>query len=115
MKGFGQEQESYPYGAAFTYGFIVSLCSNILIACYMLLHYTFIFPDAAEKSIEAAQQMMSQYNTDPAAVDTVMKNLPVIISLLPFLMYTIWGLIVSAILASFAKKAEPPFANEINE
>jgi hypothetical protein len=45
MKTIGQEEEPFTYGNAFSYGFVVSCCSNIVIACYLLLHYTIIFPN----------------------------------------------------------------------
>ena len=113
MKDFGKPQESYRYGTAFSYGFAVSFCSNIVIACYLFIHSTVIFPDSLEKSLEAMQQVFSQYNLDSSITDMVMNNLPVISSLSTLLIYTIEGVIFSAILANFAKKAEQPFANEI--
>jgi len=115
VKGFGQEQESYSYGNAFGYGFAVSLFSNVVIACYLLVHYLYLFPDAIEKSLQVVQQTMTQYPVDQATLDIINKNLPVIVSISPFLVYTILALIISAILAGFAKKAEPIFADETQE
>jgi len=115
MKGFGEEQERYTYNTAFTYGFLVSFCSNIVISCYLWLHYTIIFPDSIEKTIQATQQIVSQYNLDQTAMDMIMKNFPVLMSIGPLIVYSILGLIFSAILASFAKKAELPFEGEIEE
>lgn len=112
MKAFGQEQESYSYGQAFTYGFVVSFCSSIVIACYYFLHYTLIFPNAMDKELEAAQPYLAQFNVDPAAFDLIVGKFPVIISVSSIIGFTLYGLIFSAILASFAKKAEQPFANE---
>ena len=115
MKGFGEEQERYTYNTAFTYGFLVSFCSNIVISCYLWLHYTIIFPDSIEKTIQATQQIVSQYNLDERSMDMIIKNFPVLMSIGPLIVYTILGLIFSAILASFAKKAELPFGGEIEE
>ena len=112
MKGFGEEQKSYLYGTAFTYGFVVSFCSNIVISCYLWLHYTFIFPDAMEKSLEATERIFVQYNMDQTAMDLLVKYMPLIITIVPLVLYTIYALIFAAILAAFVKKAEPPFANE---
>jgi len=114
MKSFGESEESYPYGAAFTYGFVVSFCSSIIIAAYSWLHYTVIFPDALEKTLTIMEQALaSRANTDQRVIDLVTKNLPVIMSVVPLILYTIYGLIFSAIIASFVKKEEPPFAQEM--
>ena len=112
MRGFGQELESYPYNVAFTYGFVLSFCSNIVIACYFWIHYTFIFPEAMEKTLQTMDRIFTQYNMDQSAIDIVVKNLPLILTLSPLVVYTIYGLIFAAILAAFVKKVEPPFANE---
>ena len=115
MKGFGQEQESYTYGNAFGYGFAVSFFSNIVIACYLLVHYVYLFPDAIENSLKAVQQAMTQYTVDQATLDLINKNLPLIVSISPFLVYTLLALIIAAILAGFAKKAEPIFTEDTQE
>ena len=112
MKSFGQEVDTYPYGTAFTYGFAVSFCSNIVIACYFWVHYTLLFPDAIEKALKGMQQALAQYPIDQASLDFVMNNLPVIMSVAPLILYTLFGLIFAAILANFAKKAELPFTDE---
>ena len=112
VKTIGQEQEYFPYKQAFTYGFVLSFCSNIVIACYLWLHYTFIFPNAIEKQLEVMQPMLAQYNTDQSAIDAVLNNLPVVMTFSTLLLYSLFALIVSAIIASFVKKAEDPFAGE---
>ena len=112
MKKFGGEQDSYTFGNAFTYGFVVSLCSNIVIACYSWLHYTMIFPDSMEKTLEIMQQVAAQYNLEQHSTDLLVKNFPIIMSVGPLIIYTFFGLIFAAILANFAKKADPPFINE---
>lgn len=112
MKSFGQEQDSYPYGQAFTYGFVVSFCSNIVITCYLWLHYTLIFPEAIEKQLEVMQPMLEQYGTDLSTAGMILNNMPVVISVSIIILYTIYALIFAAILASFVKKAEEPFADE---
>ena len=116
MKGFGKPLDSYPYKTAFGYGFATSLCSNIVIACYLLLHYLIIFPDSMEKVTESMDKMMQaypQYSENQATFDFISKNMPIISAVSSFFIYTIVGLIIAAILANFAKKAEQPFANEI--
>ena len=112
MKTIGQEEEPFTYGNAFSYGFVVSCCSNIVIACYLLLHYTIIFPNTIEKSMEAMQPMLEQYGTDISSIEKILNNLPVFLSISMIILYTIYGVIFSSILASFTKKAEEPFAHE---
>ena len=116
MKSFGQSlEESYTYGQAFTYGFVVSVCSNIVIACYLWIHYTLIFPDLIEKSMKTVEQIYTQYNVDPSTIDKVVKYFPVISSVGPLILYTLLSLIIVAILANFAKKPESPFLAETEE
>ena len=116
MKRYGASQEQYPYGGAFNYGFTVSLCSNIIILAYLLLHYNILFPDAVTDAVVAMESFMegfaSGYGTDMSLVDTMMKYYHLIAPISAFLMYTIWAAIISAILASFAKKETPMFPTE---
>ena len=116
MRAFGQTQEdSYTYSQAFSYGFLVSFCSNIVIACYFWIHHTMIFPDLLEKSLSNMEKLYAQYNVDQAAIDIVIKYWPVISSVGPFILYSLLALIFAAILALFAKKPDIPFPNEAQD
>ena len=115
MKEFGKEHETYSFGDAFSYGLVVSICSNILIACYLVAQYTFIFPDSVDKITESMQKAYKQFNVDQSSVDMILKNLRLVLSLGPLVMYTFLGAIFSAIIASFVKKAEPVFDDETQE
>ena len=112
MKRYGAEQEQYPYSSAFKYGFLTSLCSNVIILAYMLLHYTLIFPDAMspESIVEAIQQYSP--NADISLYESLAGYMPLIAAFGAFIMYTIWAAIISAILASFAKRETSIFQTE---
>lgn len=112
MKAMGQEEESYPYSDAFKYGFAVSICSNIVISCYLWTHYTMIFPDAINDMLEVMGPALAQKNADSSTLDTIFNNFPVILSITLIVLYSIYGVIFSAVLASFVKKPENIFADK---
>ena len=116
MKRYGAPQEQYPYGSAYSYGFTVSLLSNIIIMAYLLLHYTLIFPNAVTDAIVGMESVMesfsSGYDADMSMVETMMQYYHLVVPISLFIMYTIWAAIISAILASFAKKETPIFQTE---
>ena len=116
MKRYGAEQEQYPRSMAFNYGFLTSICSNVIIMAYLLLHYHLIFPEATAEFIDsfiAGMQQAGGSNMD--TIEGLAKHLPLLIPVITFFMYTIWSLIISAILASFAKKETPIFQTEEEE
>ena len=113
MKRYGATQEAYPHSRAFGYGFAASLCSNVIIVAYALLHFNVIFPESIAKTMEdvlASIQQAGSSNTDAFAY--MGQHLGLIIPVVLFVMYTIWSLIISAILASFAKKETLMFPEE---
>ena len=112
IKQYGMEQDSFTYGNGFKYGFMVSLCSAIVLTFYMFVHHTYIFPDLFETQIDAAMQIAERFNSAGSIdIERLMANLPLYMIFGVFLNAIIYGLIFPAILANFTKKELPPFAS----
>ncbi|MCL1973414.1 MAG: DUF4199 domain-containing protein [Bacteroidetes bacterium] len=110
MKQYGKEQEYFSYGQGFRYGFTVSFCSAIAYAVYVFVHQTYLFPETMAQQTEAAMQAMQRYgNSGALDLDKWANNMPAIMTLIMFIYASIWGLIISAILANYSKKEQPPF------
>ncbi|MDR2585159.1 MAG: DUF4199 domain-containing protein [Prevotellaceae bacterium] len=110
IKQYSREQENFLYKNGFRYGFAVSLCSAVVLAVYAAVHYLYIFPDALDKEIETVLEVMEKANAPGNPfLDMMLKHYLPVKVFGEFLNPVIWGLIVSAILASFTKKEVPLF------
>jgi len=112
MKQYSKEQEYFSYGNGFRYGFTLSFCSAVAIAIYVFVHYTYLFPDLLETTINASMQAMQNYgNSGSLDLDKWANNMPVIVSVSLFIYAIIWGLIAPAIIANYTKRGQSPFAD----
>ncbi|MCI1719457.1 MAG: DUF4199 domain-containing protein [Bacteroidales bacterium] len=97
------------YNQAFSYGFLVSLLSAVVIACFMYLSVTVLFPNTESDTMQKVQDAMAQQGSSmneeqENAINAVMNNLPMILTFGMLIWCTIFGLIVSAIIASSVKQ-----------
>lgn len=111
MKDYGRQAATYPYGKALKYGFTVSFCSAVISAVYFYFHFAFIFTEQSE-TLKLA--LLEGFNQAAGAAGTqvdfssVVENLPVIVSFYILFYYTIIGLIIASIIASFLKRDRNP-------
>ncbi|MCL2501961.1 MAG: DUF4199 domain-containing protein [Bacteroidales bacterium] len=116
MKQYSREQEYFSYGNGFKYGFTVSFCSAIAFAVYVFVHHAYLFPETMEQQMQAAMQTMERYGSSGSLdLEQLGNSMPVIATFGLFFYALIWGLIVSAILAGFTKKEQPPFYDSEDE
>ena len=68
-----------------------------------------INPDAIEAALDAYQSQMRNFNDEAteAVMESIFNNIEIISSASAILMYTLWGIIISAILASSTKQDTP--------
>ena len=97
------------YNQAFGYGFLVSLLSAVVIACFMYLSVTVLFPNTESDTMQKIQDTIAQQGNSLGeeqenAINTVMNNLPMILTFGMLIWCTIMGLIISAIIASSVKQ-----------
>ena len=96
------------YNQAFSYGFLVSLLSAVVIACFMFLSVTVLFPDTISNAKQLVQERIDQQGSmgeeQENAIGAVLNNLPTILTFGMLIGCTMFGLIVSAIIASSVKQ-----------
>ncbi len=106
MKRFSKknaaENGSTTYGQAFTYGFLVSLCSAVVIAVYAYFDVKFINAETISTAMEAARQQMAGMGQEEI-LDKVLDNLPFITLVGRLVWCTILGVVFSAIIANSCK------------
>ena len=112
IKEFAKPFELFTYRDGFTYGFIMCLFSSFICAVALLLIHTVVSPETFEAQIELMANAMS--NTRPEAAEAIINMqqsgaLLAIVVIFSFLYYVLFGLIVSAIVANFAKKGNTIF------
>ena len=110
IKEFSKSFEIFTYKDGFSYGFFVCLFSSFICAITQFLLMAVIFPEALEVQIEVIISTLESSN--PAAVDRFLAmrdSLPYLIAVVSFAWYTIFGLIVSSIVANFTKKGNQIF------
>ena len=67
----------------------------------------FLFPEATTSQMELIAQSMESSNPDGAeAIIGVMEHLPKLAFIFSLIYYTIFGMIVSAIVANYTKKGD---------
>lgn len=107
IKDYAKDQDLFTYKDGFRFGFMISLLSSLICACYMFLHYAVIFPDSMAAQLEQISSAIQSSNPDGMAVlDKIGGKLPQIISVFSLFYYTIFGIIVSSIIANYTKKGD---------
>ncbi len=96
------ENGSTTYNQAFSYGFLVSLCSSVIIAVYAYIDAAFINAETISTAMEAVRSQMAGMGQEET-LDKVIDNLPFITLVGRLVWCTILGLIFSAIIANFCK------------
>ena len=92
------------YGKVFSYGFLTSLFSGIVLAVFTFINMKFISPESTEAAREAyLTQLSSVPSIDSNMVDMLSNNLETIASFGMLFTALFYGLIWSLILASSTK------------
>ncbi|MBR5857225.1 MAG: DUF4199 domain-containing protein [Bacteroidales bacterium] len=110
MKQYSSQFDTITYGESFRYGSLVSVFSAIICSCFAFLSITLLFPDQLDKSLEAMQSIIDSgnYNDEQLeAFDTVAGKLPQILLFWSLFYYSIFGVLVSLIIATYTKKTNP--------
>lgn len=105
MRRNADSWEYITYGQSFGFGMAVCTFSAVVCTLFVLLTYTVILPDSLTTLLDT---MFATYESMGLAeamdYDMLARSMPVIITLSQFIGCVICGVIVSAILAAFAKK-----------
>ena len=92
------------YGNAFSYGFLTSLFSGIILAAYTFVSMKWIMPETVQAMKDAyLLQLENMPGMDSSLLENVMNNLEVLSTFSMLLMAVIYGLIFSLIIASSVK------------
>jgi len=108
MKKFSQSNAAVQgfttYGTVFSYGFLTSLFSGIILAVYTFISMKWINPEAVQAVRDNFQQQLSQVQgVDMGMIEGVFNNLEIYSTVGSLISAIIYGLIFSAILASSTK------------
>ena len=107
IKEYSKNFETFTYKQGFRFGTILCLLSSVIGAAYLFLHMGFLFPEATSSQMELVAQSMQSSNPDGAeAVMGVMEHLPKLAFVFALIYYTLFGMIVSAIVANYTKKGD---------
>ena len=109
------EDNNSTYKNNFAYGTLVSVLSNIVIAVFMYINITYIAGDKFDADM--MQGLLQGYGNDIefSNFQWIADHLGLITSIGVLIYYSIYGVIISAIMASFTKKESTPFTtDEIN-
>ena len=106
VKEYSKTLELFTYKDGLSFGFIVSMLSSLICGCYMFLHYTLLFPESLSKVMDAMTTAMQSSNADTSAFENIQRYMSHFISFFSFVYYTIFGLIVSSIIANYTKKGD---------
>lgn len=110
MKQYSRQFDTISYGESFRYGSILCVFSSIVCSCFAFLSLTLLFPDQLDKSLEAMQAIIDSgsYNDEQIdAINEVSGKLPQITLFWSLFYYSVFGIIVSAIIANFTKNTNP--------
>ena len=91
------------YGQVFSYGWLTSLFSGIVLACFFFIQYTWIMPETMEEIRQVYISQLSAMRVEGHTIELLENNLMVIMASSALISALIYGLIWSAILASFTK------------
>lgn len=117
MKQYSSGFDSISYSRSFNYGFIVSVFSAIVCACFTFISMTFIFKEQSVQLFEQVQQAISARGMSADEEEIAqgwMARLPEIILFASLVYYSIYGAIASSIIANYTKKTNP-FTNGVQE
>lgn len=106
MKAITKSGENIPYKLSFNYGLLITMFSSIACAAFSLLLYYVIAPDTIEKAIDLVFEAFSKQGMDISSmtdINTLEKNLPFYIVISQYIYYSLFGLILSSILANWTK------------
>ncbi len=107
IKDYSKHFETFTFKQGFNFGAILCLLSSVICAAYLFLHMGFLFPEATTSQMEMIAQTMESSNPEGAeAIFGVMEHLPKLAFVFSLIYYTIFGLIVSAIVANYTKKGD---------
>lgn len=115
-KNFIENGSTLTYGPSFRYGMAVSLFSTVVCTLATLVLYNVIIPGRMEEmvieTITMYESMGLESITEILDYDRMMRTLPITIAVSQIFNCLIWGLILSAITANFAKvRIDNPFGN----
>ena len=116
MKQYSGMFETISYGESFRYGAILSVFSSIVCSCFAFLSITLLFPEQLDQSLAAMQSVIETGNYNDEQIDAINQvsgKLPQIMLFWSLFYYSVFGVIVSAIIANYTKKTNP-FAGEEN-
>ncbi len=116
MKQYSGMFETISYGESFRYGAILSVFSSIVCSCFAFLSITLLFPEQLDQSLAAIQSVIETGNYNDEQIDAINQvsgKLPQIMLFWSLFYYSVFGVIVSAIIANYTKKTNP-FAGEEN-
>lgn len=106
IKDYSKGFSSFSYKEGLSYGFLVCLLSSFICAAYMFLHYLVIFPESTEAVLEAVATATQSSPEGGDLIAKLEKYLPHYVFIFSFIYYTLFGLLVSAIIANYTKKEE---------
>ena len=107
IKEYSKQFETFTYKQGFNFGLILCFLSSIICAAYMFMHFAFLFPDATNAQMELIAQNMESSNPEGSeALTKIMPHLPKIIFAFFLIYCTLFGMLVSAIVANYTKKGD---------
>lgn len=107
IKDYAKTQDLFTYKDGFRFGFMVSLLSSLICACYLFMHYAVIFPDSMAAQLEQISAAIQSSNPDGTEIfDKIGGKMPQIISVFSLFYYTVFGIIASSIIANYTKKGD---------
>lgn len=106
-KEYAKEFELFTYSNGFQFATLTSVLSAFFTGCYFFLHYALLFPGDIDVIAESINQAMSARGvTDSSTIDTVLKYFPHLLFIIQLIYLSIFGVIVSSIIANFTKKGD---------
>ncbi len=107
MKKYAQDKDYVSYSESFRYGFFLTFCSAIVCTLFYLVLYLVIAPDIIETAMDTFSSVMGNqsFNFD-FDMDQLSSVLPTAIGFSQLITCTLWGLVLSAIVANFTKKGD---------
>lgn len=107
IKEYSKHFEVFTYKDGFRFGVILCFLSSVIGAAYMFLHFGFLFPEATATQMESVIQNLESSNPDAAETFMkVMQHLPKIVFAWSLVYYTLFGVLVSSIVANYTKKGD---------
>lgn len=116
MRRNNSSYDNVTYGQTFGFGMAVCSLSAIVCTLFTLLTFTVILPDSITTMLnDVFVQLESMGMAGMIDYDTMLRAMPAYLVFSQLIYCIIFGLVVSAIVASFAKKTDMnPFSNQEN-